>query len=270
MKGIDFAFLDSGIGGIPYMIQLKKISPESRCVYLGDTANFPYGQKTAEQITDGATVSIKKMIDSWNPACIIIACNTISVTALGELRKRFPSIPIIGTVPAIKLAAKLTKNKNIGFLATNVSVNHPYSKKLEQDFAFDCNVISRGDPELVDFIQHRYISASKEEKINAIKPAVDYFRNKNCDTIILGCTHFTHMAAEFEEYAGSDITITDSRLGVAHHALEVLETVNKTDTILQNLPDDRTFFVTKIKNAEEEEECRNLCSNYHIPWGGIL
>ena len=111
---IDFAFLDSGTGGIPYMLSLKEKSPESRCVYLGDTVHFPYGEKSEEEVTLCASESIEKILDLWNPRIVVIACNTISVTALNQLRERFPDVPIVGTVPAIKLAAKVTKSAHNG------------------------------------------------------------------------------------------------------------------------------------------------------------
>ena len=113
---VDFAFLDSGTGGVPYMLDLKKKSPESSCVYLGDTENFPYGEKSARQVSECATRAVQKIISLWNPKVLVIACNTISVGALSELRKKFPELPIVGTVPAIKIAAQKTRNGRIGLL----------------------------------------------------------------------------------------------------------------------------------------------------------
>ena len=159
---IDFAFLDSGTGGIPYMLLLKEKSPGSRCVYLGDTVHFPYGEKSAEEVTSCASESIEKILDLWNPRLVVIACNTISVTALNQLREKFPDVPIVGTVPAIKLAAKVTENKKIGLLATNATVKHPYCKKLISDFAFGCEVFNRGDPDLISFIEHDLFYAQKK------------------------------------------------------------------------------------------------------------
>ncbi|MBO7638758.1 MAG: aspartate/glutamate racemase family protein, partial [Treponema sp.] len=122
---IDFAFLDSGTGGIPYMLALKNKRPDARCVYLGDTVHFPYGQKTKDEVIESASQSIDLIIKKWNPRSLVIACNTISVTALDELRKRFYPLPIIGTVPAVRLAARVSKNRRIGLLATNATVANP-------------------------------------------------------------------------------------------------------------------------------------------------
>lgn len=272
-KSIDFAFLDSGTGGIPYMLLLKEKSPERRCVYLGDTVHFPYGEKSFEEIVSCSSHAISQIIDRWNPRAVIIACNTISVTALDELRKLYPDLPIIGTVPAIKLAAKVSLNKKIGFLATNASVNHPYSQKLIDDFASDCQVLKRGDPDLIDFIEHRLFTATREEKMAAVMPAVDYFNSCGCDTIILGCTHFTHMAREIDEAFASKswrkVFVVDSRDGVSNHALDVIKTApEKPDS--ENLPEDMTFFVTSLNGDDEKKEYETLCSKFHIPFGGCI
>ncbi len=291
---VDFAFLDSGTGGIPYMISLHKKMPDAKCVYLGDTANFPYGEKSPEQVTSCSSKTIRKIVSLWSPKVIVIACNTISVTALEELRKLFPEISIIGTVPAIKLGAKVSKNKRIGLLATNATVRHPYCQRLIEDFASDCFVAKRGDPELVDFIEKKYFTASEEERLEAVKPAADFFKSQNCDTVILGCTHFTHIFNEMKKACGPEVKVVDSRDGVANQAVRKLkseietepksqkseseeksfvendfesesETKSESSPNLKNL----TFFVTKA-NQKEILEYEILCRNMNIPWGGII
>ncbi len=274
---IDIAFLDSGTGGIPYMLELKKKNPFVRCVYLGDTAHFPYGEKTPEEVESSSAQVISQIIKLWSPKAIVVACNTISVTALDFLRRKFPDRPIVGTVPAIKVAAKVTKNKKIGLLATNATVRHPYCQRLISDFASDCQVFSRGDPDLISFIEHDLFTASHEEKIAAVKPAVDFFLSKGCDSIILGCTHFTHVAKEIEEAAGPGVMVVDSRDGVANQALRVSElSLSHSDdeknisAEKNDLPLDETFFVTALRGEGDEKEYAALCSRFSIPWGGLL
>lgn len=273
---VDFAFLDSGTGGIPYMKELKSKLPSVRCVYLGDTAHFPYGQKSSAEVTECAASSIRKIVDLWNPRVLIIACNTISVTALDDLRALFPSLPIVGTVPAIRLAARKTKNRKIGLLATNATVNHPYCSRLMKDFASDCEVFKRGEPDLISFIEHSLFTASKEERLAAVKPSVDYFVSNGCDTIILGCTHFTHMASDIAEAAGNNVMIVDSRDGVANQAIKIQkELAENASESVQNVASgsslkDCSFFVTKCRSSEDEKEYAALCKAFGIPWGGEI
>ncbi|MBP3607775.1 MAG: glutamate racemase [Treponema sp.] len=267
---VDFAFLDSGTGGIPYMLTLKEKFPQCTCLYLGDTKHFPYGEKNSEDVISCASDAINLIIKNWNPKTIVIACNTISVTALDSLRKIYSDIPIVGTVPAIKLASKVSENKRIGLLATNATVNHPYCENLIKLYAADCHVISRGDPELISFIEKNLFIASKEEKLNAVKKSVEFFKENNCDTIILGCTHFTHIADEIKEIAGENIKVIDSREGVVNQAIKVELDKNSFSKKTNNsIINDMSFFVTSATELEKEEYLK-MCSSLNIPWGGIL
>lgn len=263
---VDFAFLDSGTGGIPYMMSLKKKCPECSCVYLGDTAHFPYGEKSVDEVASSAYEAVSLIVRKWNPRALVVACNTISVTALDFLRESFPSLPIVGTVPAIKLAAEVSANKKIGLLATNATVANPYCKKLIQDFASGCEIFSRGDPDLVSFIERDFFISSQEQKIAAVKPSVEYFKSCGCDTVILGCTHFTHIAGLYSKVCGEGINVVDSREGVANQALRKL---GEGEHIRLPLERDMSFFVTAATESQTTEY-RILCSNLNIPWGGIV
>ena len=263
---VNFVFLDSGAGGLPYMLKLKSLSPSSNCIYVGDTANFPYGEKTSDQIIENATACVKKIIEKWNPHAIVIACNTISVTALQQLRQRFPNTPFIGTVPAIKPASLLSKKRKIGLLATNATVNHEYTKKLISDFASDCEIVSRGDPKLISFIEHNYFSSTAQEQEDAVKPAVDFFRKAGCDVIVLACTHFLNMADVIQRVCGEDIKVVDSRDGVARHALEIDSNFNQEGNSNQS----SILYVTGFTQNNDQLNYENFCMNNGIEFGGLL
>ena len=265
------AFLDSGTGGIPYMLHLQKKCPDVRCVYLGDTANFPYGEKTREQITDCAAAASRLLIERFSPDAIVVACNTISVTALSELREMFPSGPFVGTVPAIKLAAAVSPKKRIGLLATRQTVENAYTDRLVAEFASDCYIARRGDPELIDFVEKKLFTATQEERAAAVAPAIDFFRQHDVDTIILGCTHFIHMADDIQKAAGSSVRVVDSRDGVVNQTMRVLDSTKsaqakKNTCSVENM----TFYITGVRDAVAENEYRTLARNLGIPYGGKL
>lgn len=266
---VNFAFLDSGLGGLPYMEFLKKMSPSAECIYVADTKNFPYGQKTEKEIIDNAKNCVQKIIQKWNPEVLVIACNTISVTALEDLRKAFPGTPFVGTVPAIKPAAALSKTRKIGLLATNATVNHPYTKKLIDDFASDCTIISRGDPELISFIEHQFNSASEEERINAVLPAVNFFKEQDCDAIVLACTHFLNMTEYFKQAAGSALHVVDSREGVVRHAMEVEKNDGKK-IVESDFHKNSVLYVTGFYTENDLKVYQDICSRKSIVFGGIL
>ncbi len=268
MCKIDFAFLDSGTGGIPYMLALKEKMPQARCVYLGDTAQFPYGEKSEESVVECASEAVSLIIEKWSPRALVIACNTISVTALSSLRKRFSELKMVGTVPAIKLAAKISKNRRIGLLATNATVSNPYSDKLILDFASDCRVFKLGEPNLVRFVEKNFFTATESERLEACIPARNFFLQHDCDTVVLGCTHFTHIASDFAKAVGNGVSVIDSRDGVANQALRVCSPPFSKEFGEDSIPD-CSFFVTKL-DFDSCAEYKMLCEKYKIPWGGVV
>lgn len=271
MQSVQFLFVDSGTGGLSYMRHLKNKCPDANCVYVGDTKNFPYGEKSLCQIETFITELMEKSLKLFEPQVVVIACNTMSVAALETLRSRF-SVPFVGTVPAIKLAAKITKNNKIGLLATRHTVEDPYTESLINSFAKNCTVLRRGDKELVSFIEHHLFSASYQERCKAVGPAVNFFKSKGADAIILACTHFIHLKQEFIDVAGPSVEIIDSREGVATQALKVLgETESKicNNSFVQKLPD-TSVFVTSFKTEQDKKEYKSWCDLANVPFMGLL
>ena len=282
---VDFAFLDSGTGGIPYMNYLKQKCPGADCVYVADTKNFPYGEKSAEEIVNGVLSICEKIISKFNPNTIVIACNTMSVNALDAVRKAYPNINFVGTVPAIKLAAGISKKRRIGLLATNSTVNHPYNKKLKADFASDCTLVCRGDADLISFIEHESFTADKKQILAAVAPAVDFFRKEDCDVIILGCTHFLNIASEIQEVCGTDIRVVDSKEGVVNHALEISGVLgaeplgegvaDKTAAQRGLGSEGKAFptpelFITGFTEKKDEKEYDVICKRFGLVFKNII
>lgn len=219
----DFLFVDSGTGGLPYLEQLKKVCPSASCVYIADNKNFPYGTKTHSQIVECITGTLETYIPLYKPRAVVVACNTISVNALEDLRSHFKDLPFVGTVPAIKVAASLTKTRRIGLLATKATVENPYVMHLKEEFAADCTLILRDDTDLIDYIERRSFSATDAENDAACVPAVNFFLENQVDAIILGCTHFLNLKENFQRVAKDKAVIVDSREGVVKRALSVVK-----------------------------------------------
>lgn len=270
MGAVDFLFVDSGTGGLPYMLKLKEKSPQSRCVYVGDTKNFPYGEKSLKEIEHMASQTVALALERFHPEVVVIACNTMSVAALEMLRGTF-SVPFIGTVPAIKLASSVSIQRKIGLLATRHTVEDPYTDDLINRFASDCTVVKRGDSDLVSFIEHHLFTATYEQRCNACLPAVEFFKANGTDTIVLACTHFIHLLKEFEQVAGSDIRVIDSRDGVARQALRVFES-SGFQVSLEEISDvlDQAVYVTGLHSKSDEDEYRSWCALSGVPFMGIL
>ena len=274
-------FLDSGIGGLPYLQELKRLSPKAPCIYVADTANFPYGEKTASEICEAASELVKKVIFRFHPAVIVLACNTMSVTALDYLRKHFPVVPFVGTVPAIKKAAALSKNKVIGLLASGDTVRSPYTAGLISDFASDCKVIKRVATRLIRAIERRLVLADEATQIDAIRPFVQAFIDKGADTVVLGCTHFLHLRDAFCKALGRDIQVADSLEGVAQQALRLLEEAKEENGMAERREEQKkldeaeapinylltTSGLTTETQLETYMRCRSL---YGLEPGGLI
>lgn len=261
---VDFAFLDSGTGGIPYLLHMLEIFPDASCVYVGDTANFPYGEKSHEQIVQCVIELVKKIIQRFDPKIIVIACNTMSVNALNVLREVYPEKQFVGTVPAIKLAASVSKKRVIGLLATHATVQNPYNMDLKNHFAADCKMVLRGDPDLISFIEHDSFTATESEREAACKPAVDYFLEQGCDVIILGCTHFLNLKKEMQKVCGSHITVVDSVDGVVNRAINLFHGAKSDDRTSPSL------FITGFNDKKDEKEYDVICNRYNLIYGGKL
>ena len=268
---VDFVFLDSGTGGIPYLTYLLKKRPGVSSVYIADTKNFPYGEKTHEEIVKCVVEIVRKVIEKFAPRIFVIACNTMSVNALNVLREVFPDTQFVGTVPAIKLAASFSKKKKIGLLATRSTVENPYNIDLKNHFAADCEMFLRGDPKLISFIEHESFTATQSEREQACKESVKYFAENGCDVIILGCTHFLNIKKEMQKVCGQDIQVVDSVEGVVNRALAVFS----QNAVYNNQNEKKSncgakLFVTGFNDKKDKKEYDEICSRYKLEFGGIL
>lgn len=216
------AFFDSGVGGLPYLEVAKRLMPGERFVYLCDSAGFPYGQKERQAVRELALSAVDALVRSARPKALVIACNTATQIALADIRAAHPELPVVGTVPAVKPAAVSSRSRVIGVVSTARAAVDPYLSDLAARFAPDCRVLRRGDPQLVEFVEKRYLNASRPERLDAVRPAVGEFAAAGADAIVLACTHFLFLAGEFAEVAGPGIRIVDSRDGVASQLRRVL------------------------------------------------
>lgn len=263
---VDFAFLDSGTGGIPYLTHLLEKMPRASCIYVGDTKEFPYGEKSHEEIVKCVISVANKIIKTFEPRVFVVACNTMSVNALDILREVYPKTYFVGTVPAIKLAASLSKKKRIGLIATKSTCGHPYNLDLKNHFASDCELILRSDPELISFIEHKSFTATRQECVKAIEPCINFLKEKNCDVVILGCTHFLNLRDLIQEVAGDELKVVDSRDGVVKRALTIFASLPKKIEIKKTKP---MLYVTML-SEEEKIEYDVICSRYNLGWGGLI
>ena len=150
--GRPLLIFDSGVGGLSVLAAIRRLLPDAPIVYAADSAGFPYGTKSAAEIAARVPALLGRLAERYDPALIVIACNTASTIALDAVRAAL-DLPIVGTVPAIKPAAALSKTRAIGVLGTDATIVQPYVDRLAAEFAADCTVVRHGSAELVELAE---------------------------------------------------------------------------------------------------------------------
>lgn len=206
---------DSGVGGLSVYREIREKLPEAHYIYVFDNEAFPYGEKSQEFIIGRVVRIVSAVAEKHDLATIVIACNTASTVSLPALRAKFTEIPIVGVVPAIKPAAKLTCNGVVGLLATRATVKRPYTHELIERFATDCKVHSLGSAELVELAERKLHGeeVSLDELRKILTPWLKM--KEPPDTVVLGCTHFPLLADELLSVLPDGTRIIDSGAAIA-------------------------------------------------------
>jgi len=214
-------YMDSGVGGIPYCQYFIKRNPGETVHYLADRANFPYGPRKREEVAAILTELMEKLVKAFAPKIVVIACNTATISAIEELRQRFSDLLFVGTIPAVKPAAKASKNGKVGVIATARTIADPCIRQLAGD---TCEICGIAAPDMVEFVDRRFAVAGEDEKREIVRKYITLFREAGVDSLVLGCTHFLFLKEEFQREAAPDIAIFDSVDGVTRRTESLLDT----------------------------------------------
>ena len=193
----------------------RALLPTAPIVYVADNAGYPYGTKTDAELAERLPALLTKLVVQYRPRLAVIACNTASTIALDHVRAAL-DIPVVGTVPAIKPAAELSRSRVIGVLGTAATVRQPYVDDLAARFAADCTVIRHGSPELVAIAEAKLAGEviAAEAVAVAIRPMIDQSHGDEIDTMVLACTHFPLLSDELSA-AIPGVTFVDGGPGIA-------------------------------------------------------
>ena len=207
---------DSGVGGLTVLAQLRKLRAEAPLIYAADLAGLPYGEKSEAEVAARVAGLLGRMSERFRPRLITIACNTASTIALGMVREVL-QVPIVGTVPAIKPAAAMTKTGSIGLLGTAATVRQRYVDDLEREFAQGKRLIRYAAPGLVEAAEAKLRGAKPDSAVFAAAAAG--LRNQpggaDIDTVVLACTHFPLIEDELREAIGNNVRFVDGAQGIA-------------------------------------------------------
>ena len=216
-------FLDSGVGGLSVLAAVRRLMPDAPLVYCADTAGFPYGIKSEAEVSARVAGLLGRLYERLSPALIVIACNTASTIALSWVRPVIPA-PIVGTVPAIKPAAEMSRTRVIGVLGTEATVRQPYVDDLAQRFAADCRVLRHGSAALVEAAEAKLRGEPVPEGLveRALAGLLRQPGGDALDTLVLACTHFPLLGDELARAAPAGVAMVHGADGIARRVAHLL------------------------------------------------
>jgi glutamate racemase len=201
---------DSGVGGLTVARAIIDQLPNESIIYVGDTANTPYGPKSIPEVRELALAVMDRLVDE-GVKLLVIACNSASAAVLRDARERYTvgrGIPVVEVIqPAVRRAVASTRNNKVGVIGTNATVT---SKAYDDAFAaaVDIELTSAACPKFVDFVERGITSgpellAAAEEYLAPIKSA-------GVDTLVLGCTHYPLLTGAIAYVMGEDVSLVSS------------------------------------------------------------
>lgn len=209
---------DSGIGGTSIWQAIHQLLPNEKTIYLADSKNAPYGQKSKKEIIN---LSVKNTDFLLQMDCklIVVACNTATTNAIQELRAKY-SVPFIGIEPAIKPAATHSKTQTIGILATKGTLNSELFHKATEMYQ-DIKIVEQVGHGLVQLIESGQINSLEMEQLlhSYLQPMIE----ADIDYLVLGCSHYPYLIPQIKKILPEHIQIIDSGEAVAKQTQKVLE-----------------------------------------------
>ncbi|OKZ57453.1 MAG: glutamate racemase [Clostridium sp. 26_21] len=249
MDNRPIGIFDSGVGGITVLKEIQKRLPNEHLIYLGDTKNFPYGNKNKEEIIKFAIQNVEYLIKK-NVKIIVIACGTATSQAIEILQNKF-EIPIMGI---IEPTVEYVKNKNynkIGVIATEGTIrNGAWENKLKEKIQ-NIEVINKACPMLATIAEEG--RATGEEGRKAIKEYMKPFKEKKINKIILGCTHFPIYEQVIRDELKYEVELINTGKMVADELKHYVE--------LNNLKSNFEKSLLKIELTKEEEKFEEITKN---------
>lgn len=214
------AIFDSGIGGLSVLIEIKKILPYEKIIYLADKKRHPFGTRPKDEIEKIAYEIINFLI-SKNVKMIVIACNTASTIKLDDLRKEY-KIPIIGMIEPEVVSKYIKKFKTnvVGLIGTNATIRSKAYDDVVKKLNSEVRLYSKNCSYLVPFIERGEIEDNNfKEKL---KQCLIPFSKLEIKELIIGCTHFSFIIERIKDLLGNNVDVFDPSIFVAHYVKEKL------------------------------------------------
>lgn len=220
--GAPIGVFDSGVGGLTVARAIIDQLPNESIIYVGDTANTPYGPKPLSQVRELALAVMDKLVDE-GVKVLVIACNSASAAVLRDARERYTEgrgIPVVEVIqPAVRRAVASTSNGKVGVIGTQATIA---SKAYDDAFAaaVDVELVSAACPSFVEFVEKGITSGP--EIISAARQYLEPLKHAGVDTLVLGCTHYPLLTGAISLVMGDGVNLVSSAEETAKDLYKVL------------------------------------------------
>jgi len=219
MKEAPIGIFDSGVGGLTVWHEIVRLLPAEDTLYLADSANAPYGEKSPEEI-----LALSRKNTEWLLArgckLVVVACNTATTNAIASLRREYPA-PFIGIEPAIKPAALHSQTGKIGVLATRGTLASDLFANTSRNYAEGIRILEQEGVGLVRLIESGVLEGP--ELAGRLESLLAPMLEEGIDQLVLGCTHYPFLIPALQALLPEGVKIVDCGLPVARQTRAVLE-----------------------------------------------
>lgn len=248
---LPIAVFDSGVGGISVLRELTKQLPQEDFLYLGDSANAPYGDKPAEQVRE-LTLCAFRRLEKHGFKAIVIACNTATSAAIRLLRERYCTMPVIGIEPALKPAVDRHPGGRVVVMATETTLREEKFARLMAQYRDRCDILSLPCPGVMEYVERGELdSPALEDHLRRLLAPVLV---PQPDAIVLGCTHYPFLRPVLRRIVGDTTELIDGSAGTARETARQLRAAN-----LENPQEQGSVtFLNTSEDADMIELCKKL------------
>jgi glutamate racemase len=199
---------DSGVGGLTIVRSLMDSMPNEPIVYFGDTARYPYGPRTRDEVRSFA-LEIATWLVSQDVKMLVAACNSASSAGLEHVRAAFGDVPLVEVVaPAVRAAVKATRNRVVGVIGTPLTISSRAYTRAMVDTRENVRLVSVECPRFVEFVERG--ETAGPEIIDLAQTYLAPLKEAEVDTLILGCTHYPLLAGVLHFVMGAGVVLISS------------------------------------------------------------
>jgi glutamate racemase len=218
-RDFPIGIFDSGVGGISVLHEIHDLLPAENLIYVADSLHAPYGDKSSQHVCKRSS-HLASFLLTHRIKALVVACNTATTEAISLLREEL-HIPVIGVEPAIKPAAKYSRNGIIGILATHRTLKSNRYQELVDLYASGKTILAQACPGLVEIVEAGKQNTQRTHEL--LEHYLHTILKQKADTLVLGCTHYPFLRKQIRAITGDNMLLLDTGVPVARQLQRILD-----------------------------------------------